>query len=222
MEKHDYMDCEVAKYLIAEFERQSESLKLDEAKRNSLIEVLETTPVLESEQFCEEPTNNQKYTKRQIFNGDPDRTGYLRLTRIIRNKNAGSLTEGLLKKLHENIVNQLRFYSSTVELRHMRKEKQIVEIMLKKAETNNKFKQLSVLFRYQQVDLEGVYENTKVVQIDRPIIVIPDATKAELEIVRAYEEREGQVHITTGEGRYERVKIVSYADYLNSIRNPNS
>lgn len=217
MEKHDYMDKEVASYLISEFERQFPFLPLDDAKRASLVEVLETTPMLESHKFYEEPSNNQKYTKRQIFT-DSDRTGYLRLTRIMRNNQAGNLQEGLIKKMQENLYNKLNRYSSTMQLRHIRKEEKIVGMMLERAKTGEKLDQLSVLFRYEQIDLEGADKDTKIININRPIIVVPRATKAELDVLRSYEEREGKVHIYTGEGRDERVRIMSYADYLKSIR----
>jgi hypothetical protein len=218
MEKHDYMDKEVASYLISEFERQYPFLHLDDAKRASLVEVLETTPMLESQRFYEEPSKDQKYTKRQIFN-DTDRTGYLRITRIMRNNQAGNLQEGLIKKVQENILHKFGLYSSTMQLRHMRKEEKIVQMMLERAKTGEKLDQLSLLFRYEQTDVESLGETPQIINSDLPIIVIPRATKAEMEILRSYEEREGVVHAYTGEGRNERVKIMSYANYLRSIKN---
>ncbi len=219
MEKQDCMDKEVASYLISEFERQYPFLPLDGVKRASLVEVLETTPMLESQRFYEEPSNNQKYTKRQIFN-DTDRTGYLRLTRIMRNNQAGNLQEGLIKKMQESILHKFKLYSSTMQLRHIRKEEKIVGMMLERAKTGEKLDQLSLLFRYEQTDIESLGEVPQIINIDRPIIVIPRATKAELEILRSYEEREGVVHAHIGENRDERVKIMSYASYLKSIRSP--
>jgi hypothetical protein len=91
--------------------------------------------------------------------------------------------------------------------------------MLERAKTGEKLDQLSVLFRYEQDDIEGVYHNTQFVQIDKPLIIIPRASEEEMKIIQDYEANEGQVHVTWGSARHEKCAIMSYAEYIERLRN---
>ena len=210
MPEHDYMDAEVAKYLISEFERQFTRILLNDEKRATLLSALETTPVLDSERFYEEPTNGQKYTKRVSFEGDPDRTSYVLPCRILRNQNAGALKENMLKEAQERLVEKLGWYSSNVEARHIKRDKDLANLMVERAKTGDKKDQLSLLFRYEQVDIEG--EET--IEINMPVLVIPRAQGKELDLIKAYMEREGRVNIT-GQHHCDSMR---YTRYLKSLQ----
>ena len=209
-EPRNYMDAEVAAYLMSEFERQFTRVHLDNNQRKTLLSALETTPVLESEKFYEEPTNNQKYTKRAILNGDPARDIFIYPCRILRNKNASTLNENMLKAAQERLVEKFGWYSSNVEARHVKRDKDLANLMVERAKTGDKKDQLSLLFRYQQCDLEG--EDS--IEINLPVLIIPRAEGRELDLIQAYMEREGRVDIT-GQRSYQSMR---YTDYIKSLK----
>jgi hypothetical protein len=218
--KKDYMSPSVAKYLISEFERQFSQLKLNDNQRSELVTALETTPVLESSKFYEEPSNGQKYSKRQDFKGDTDRKVYLYPSRILRNENAANLQKNFIKSIEEWAFST-NGYNSHLESRRARKDKEIVRLMLDRAKSEDPLMKLSLLFHYEQKDIEEEANDKQTyIELDIPKLIIPGATDSELEtIIHPFERREGKVKITTnyGERFGERIERITYGEYITRL-----
>jgi len=210
----NYMDSDVAKYLVSELRRQYPFIQISTGGQEMFVRALETTPVLESKHFSEEPSNNQEYSARYILRTE-DGEVYLRPTRIIRNKNAKDLKMNILKSAEEFIFRNKSHHPKIIS-RHLRRDSDIVKMMEEKSKNELKNYQLSLLMREERIEYESG-EIPKEIVINRPILVVPGANIKELESIRKFEEREGKVDITIGKWPNERCQQLRLCDYIKNL-----
>lgn len=221
-EGKNYMNTEIAQFLVKELERQFKAMPaLTKESQANLVQIIQSTPIRESPQFDEEPAEETKYTYQDL--SKDDHTAYLYVTRILRNWNAGGIRLGDYELIRARIGDTFGGMNSGLVLGHLRKNKELVNLLIKKGKSDSSLDKLSLLLKYEE-SIPTYNERGKnnkdpklIQEIHRetPILIIPNINDDELKIINDFEKKETRGHLYINKGIHGIIQKLRKLHYLS-------